>query len=92
MIVAPLLGTAVRLAPPPLAKVAIDDGITPGDTTVLYLVVAAFVVSALVLWGMTTVQTSSSAGSASGHCRTCASSFFAPAEAVGFYSRNARAC
>ena len=29
-----VLATAASLAPPPLAKVAIDDGITPGDETV----------------------------------------------------------
>ena len=31
MFVALLLATAAALAPPPLAKLAIDDGITPGD-------------------------------------------------------------
>ena len=38
------------LAPPPLIKLAIDDGITPGDLGTLNLVVAAFVASALVFW------------------------------------------
>jgi ATP-binding cassette subfamily B protein len=57
MFAALLLATAATLAPPPLAKVAIDDGITPGDETVLYWAVAAFIASALVLWGATWVQT-----------------------------------
>jgi ABC-type multidrug transport system fused ATPase/permease subunit len=52
-----ILGTAAALAPPPLAKLAIDDGITPGDTRTLTLVVIAFLVSALVYWGATWVQT-----------------------------------
>ena len=49
--------TAAALAPPPLAKLAIDDGITPGDVGTLNLVVAAFVVSALVYWGASSLQT-----------------------------------
>jgi len=49
--------TAAALAPPPLAKLAIDEGITPGDVGVLNLVVAAFVVSALVYWGAAAAQT-----------------------------------
>jgi ABC-type multidrug transport system fused ATPase/permease subunit len=57
MFAALLLATAATLAPPPLAKLAIDDGITPGDETVLYWTVAAFIASALVLWGATWVQT-----------------------------------
>jgi ATP-binding cassette subfamily B protein len=57
MFVALVAGTAASLAPPPLAKLAIDDGITPGDTGTLNLVVAAFVVSALVYWGATYAQT-----------------------------------
>ena len=50
-------GTAASLAPPPLAKLAIDDGIVPGDLATLDLVVAAFMVSALVYWGATYAQT-----------------------------------
>jgi len=52
-----LLGTAAALAPPPLAKLAIDEGITPGDVGTLNLVVVAFVVSALVYWAATYAQT-----------------------------------
>jgi ABC-type multidrug transport system fused ATPase/permease subunit len=57
MFVALVLGTAASLAPPPLAAVAIDDGIVPGDLAKLDLVVVAFVVSALVLWAATWAQT-----------------------------------
>jgi ABC-type multidrug transport system fused ATPase/permease subunit len=57
MFVSLILGTAAALAPPPLAKLAIDDGITPGDKETLTLVVIAFLVSALVYWGATWVQT-----------------------------------
>jgi ABC-type multidrug transport system fused ATPase/permease subunit len=57
MFVALVLGTAASLAPPPLAALAIDDGIVPRDTGTLNLVVVAFVVSALVYWGATYAQT-----------------------------------
>ncbi len=52
-----VLGTAASLAPPYLAKLAIDDGITPGDLHALNLIVAAFVASALLYWGATYLQT-----------------------------------
>src|SRR5256714_8081451 len=57
MFVALVLGTAATLAPPPLAKLAIDDGIVPGDLHKLDLIVAAFVASALVYWACSFVQT-----------------------------------
>ena len=57
MFAALLAGTAAALAPPPLAKLAIDDGIVPGDLETLTWVVVAFLVSALVYWGATYVQT-----------------------------------
>jgi ATP-binding cassette subfamily B protein len=57
MFVALIAGTAAALAPPPLAKLAIDQGITAGDTATLDLVVVAFLASAVVLWGATYVQT-----------------------------------
>ena len=57
MFAALLAGTAAALAPPPLAKLAIDKGIVPGDLTTLTWVVVAFLVSALVYWGATYVQT-----------------------------------
>jgi ATP-binding cassette subfamily B protein len=57
MFVSLILGTAAALAPPPLAKLAIDEGIVPGDKRTLTLVVVAFLVSALVYWGATFAQT-----------------------------------
>jgi ATP-binding cassette subfamily B protein len=57
MFVSLILGTAAALAPPPLAKLAIDQGIVPGDKETLTLVVIAFLVSALVYWGATYAQT-----------------------------------
>jgi ABC-type multidrug transport system fused ATPase/permease subunit len=57
MFAALLVGTAASLAPPLLAKVAIDQGIRRHDTTALALVVVAFMVSALLVWVMTYVQT-----------------------------------
>jgi ABC-type multidrug transport system fused ATPase/permease subunit len=57
MLCALFVGTAASLAPPLLAKVAIDDGISRHDTTTLALVVAAFLLSALLVWGMTYIQT-----------------------------------
>jgi ABC-type multidrug transport system fused ATPase/permease subunit len=57
MFAALLASTAAALAPPPLAKLAIDEGIVPGDLSTLTLVVLAFLGSALVYWGATSVQT-----------------------------------
>jgi ATP-binding cassette subfamily B protein len=56
-VVALLVGTAATIAPPLLAKEAIDRGITRHDTTALAIVIAAFLVSGLVLWAMTYMQT-----------------------------------
>src|SRR5688572_13709269 len=52
-----VLATAASLAPPYLAKLAIDDGIRGQDLEALNWIVAAFVVSALVYWGATYLQT-----------------------------------
>ena len=58
MFAALVLGTAASLAPAPLAKTAIDDGILAGrPRRRSNLVVVAFVVSALVVWGATYAQT-----------------------------------
>ena len=56
-LVALLVGTAASLAPPLLAKIAIDKGIDKHDTTTLAVVVVAFLVSALLVWIMTYLQT-----------------------------------
>jgi ATP-binding cassette subfamily B protein len=52
-----VLGTAASLAPPLLARAAIDDGIERHDFGKLALVVVAFLVSALLVWAMTYAQT-----------------------------------
>jgi ABC-type multidrug transport system fused ATPase/permease subunit len=57
MFAALVVGTAASLAPAPLAKAAIDSGILKGDRSTLDLVVAAFVVSALVVWAASYAQT-----------------------------------
>ncbi len=57
MFLALLIGTAAALAPAPLAKKAIDDGIRAGDLSTLDWVVLAFVVSAGVVWIGTYLQT-----------------------------------
>ena len=56
-VLALLLGTAASLAPPLLAREAIDRGIVRHDTSTLALVVAAFLLSGLVVWAMTYAQT-----------------------------------
>ncbi|MGK2877331.1 MAG: ABC transporter ATP-binding protein [Solirubrobacterales bacterium] len=48
---------AAGLAPPYLAKVAIDNGIIAKDVGTLQLVVVLYLASALILWGATYVQT-----------------------------------
>ncbi|MDX6671227.1 MAG: ATP-binding cassette, subfamily bacterial [Solirubrobacteraceae bacterium] len=57
MFVALVLGTAAALAPAPLAKLAIDQGIVAGDVAALNWIVIAFVASALVLWAASALQT-----------------------------------
>ncbi len=52
-----LIATAAALAPPPLAKLAIDNGIVPGDLQALTWIVVAFLASALIYWGATYAQT-----------------------------------
>jgi ABC-type multidrug transport system fused ATPase/permease subunit len=57
MFAALVLGTAASLAPAPLAQKAIDQGITKGDLGALNLIVALFIVSALIVWGTSYAQT-----------------------------------
>jgi ATP-binding cassette subfamily B protein len=57
MLVALVLGTGASLAPPLLARAAIDKGIAHHDTTTLVIVVVAFLFSALLVWAMTYLQT-----------------------------------
>jgi ATP-binding cassette subfamily B protein len=57
MLSALVLGTAASLAPPLLAKIAIDRGIGRHDTHTLVLVVVAFLAAASLVWLMTYAQT-----------------------------------
>ncbi len=57
MLVALLVGTAATLTPPLLAKAAIDKGIQKGDSKTLVVVVIAFLISALLVWLTTYIQT-----------------------------------
>jgi ABC-type multidrug transport system fused ATPase/permease subunit len=57
MFAALIFATAASLAPAPLAKLAIDQGIAEGDVATLDWVVLAFIVSALVLWIGSSLQT-----------------------------------
>ncbi len=52
-----LLATATALAPPYLAKLAIDEGITNRDLTRLWEIIAIFVGAGLVNWGSAYAQT-----------------------------------
>ena len=52
-----LIATLAALAPPYLAKLAIDDGIAKGDLTALGWIVAAFVATGLVYLGANAAQT-----------------------------------
>jgi ABC-type multidrug transport system fused ATPase/permease subunit len=56
-VVALLAATGASLAPPYLAKLAIDDGIRAGDLGVLAWVVAGFVVAGAVGWVASLAQT-----------------------------------
>ncbi len=57
MLIALILGTAASLAPPLLAKLAIDSGIKQHDVHTLALVVLAFLLSAVLVWVATYAQT-----------------------------------
>ena len=56
-IAALLLGTAASLAPPLLARQAIDQGIAHHDTATLVIVVVLFLADALLVWLLTYAQT-----------------------------------
>jgi ABC-type multidrug transport system fused ATPase/permease subunit len=57
MLIALLLGTGASLAPPLLAKTAIDRGIISHDTSTLVLTVIVFLASAGIFWVMSYLQT-----------------------------------
>jgi ABC-type multidrug transport system fused ATPase/permease subunit len=56
-VIALVLGTAAALAPPLLAKLAIDKGIEQHDVDTLIVVVLAFLASAILVWLTTGAQT-----------------------------------
>jgi ATP-binding cassette subfamily B protein len=56
-IVALLAATVTALAPPFLAKYAVDDGIRHNDMNKLVLIVGAFLLAGLLNWGMSYLQT-----------------------------------
>ncbi|HXF97416.1 MAG TPA: ABC transporter ATP-binding protein [Gaiellaceae bacterium] len=49
--------TVAALLPPYLAKLAVDEGVAPGDLRTLGLVVAAFVASGVAAFGLSAAQT-----------------------------------
>jgi ABC-type multidrug transport system fused ATPase/permease subunit len=57
MFLAMTVAIAAGLAPPYLAKIAIDSGIIAKDYGTLKLVVVLYLASALILWGATYLQT-----------------------------------
>src|SRR6185295_10392501 len=56
-VVSLLAATATALAPPFLAKYAVDDGIRKHDLGLLWWIVGAFVLAGLLNWAMSYVQT-----------------------------------
>jgi ABC-type multidrug transport system fused ATPase/permease subunit len=56
-VVSLLLATATALAPPLLAKYAVDDGIRRHDLVALWWIVGAFLVAGLLNWAMSYAQT-----------------------------------
>ncbi len=56
-VIALVVGTAASLAPPLLAKLAIDRGIHRHDVSTLVVVVVAFLAAAALVWVMTYSQT-----------------------------------
>lgn len=57
MVITLVVGTGASLAPAPLAALAVDHGILPRHYHYLAVIVALFVVAALVVWVMTAAQT-----------------------------------
>jgi ABC-type multidrug transport system fused ATPase/permease subunit len=90
MFVSLVAATGAALAPAPLAKLAIDDGIRRGDTTSLDLIVAAFLVSALVYAVATFAQTYLVGWVGQRALQDLRVQLFAHLQrlSIGFYSRN----
>jgi ABC-type multidrug transport system fused ATPase/permease subunit len=89
MFLALLFATAAALAPPPLAALAIDKGIVPGDLTALSWIVVAFLGTAVVYWGATYVQTYMTGWVGQRALQDLRIQLFAHLQtmSVGFYSR-----
>jgi ABC-type multidrug transport system fused ATPase/permease subunit len=90
MFVSLVLATAAALAPAPLAKVAIDQGINKHDTGALDLVVAVFLLSAVVYGVCTYAQTYLVGWVGQRALRDLRLKLFAHLQSlsIGFYSRN----
>jgi ABC-type multidrug transport system fused ATPase/permease subunit len=90
MFVALTAATAASLAPPPLAKLAIDEGITPGDKQALTLVVIAFLVSAVIYWVASYAQTYLVGWVGQRALQDLRERIFIhlQSQSIGFYSRN----
>jgi ABC-type multidrug transport system fused ATPase/permease subunit len=82
--------TAAALAPAPLAKVAIDQGIEHHDTKALYVVVVVFLISAVVYGVCTYIQTYLVGWVGQRALQDLRLRIFAHLQrlSIGFYSRN----
>jgi ATP-binding cassette subfamily B protein len=85
-----VVATAAALAPAPLAKLAIDNGIRRHDTAALNLIVAAFVASAIVYAFASYVQTYLVGWVGQRALQDLRVQLFAHLQrlSIGFYSRN----
>jgi ABC-type multidrug transport system fused ATPase/permease subunit len=85
-----VLATAAALAPAPLAKVAIDRGIQRHDTSVLYVTVGVFLLSAIVYGIATYAQTYLVGWVGQRALQDLRLKLFAHLQSlsIGFYSRN----
>jgi ABC-type multidrug transport system fused ATPase/permease subunit len=90
MFVSLVAATAAALAPAPLAKVAIDQGIQRHDVGTLDLIVVAFLISAVVYAVATYIQTYLVGWVGQRALRDLRLKLFAHMQAlsIGFYSRN----
>jgi ATP-binding cassette subfamily B protein len=90
MFVSLVLATAAALAPAPLAKVAIDQGIQRHDMTALYAVVGVFLLSAVVYGIATYAQTYLVGWVGQRALQDLRLKLFAHLQSlsIGFYSRN----
>jgi ABC-type multidrug transport system fused ATPase/permease subunit len=85
-----LIATLAALAPPYLAKLAIDDGITKGDLTALGWIVGAFVATGLVYLGANAAQTYFSGWTGERVLADLRNSLFRHLQrlSLGYYERN----